>query len=87
MEFDGISQFVELDVITEVEELVENHNTLWSIEDSYHLPLESPGNPWKSSLENKMDISARLFKCEQNRETFIFDKKEGIFYSMILGTK
>ena len=83
MEFDGIPEFVELDVITEVKELVENHNMLWSIEDSYHLPQDSSGNPWKSSLENKMNISAGLFKREQNRETLIFDKKEGIFYSII----
>ena len=78
---------MELDILSmaasEVDELVDTQNMLWSLGEPFQLPQLFPGNPLgKCSPESSLKISGSLYQTQCNRKPFRIDG-EGMFFHRI----
>ena len=79
MEFDIPSM-----AASEVDELVDTHNMLWSLGEPYQLPQLSPGNPLSTcNQQSTLKISGSLYQTQKNRKSFEIDD-ESMFFHRIL---
>ena len=69
---------MELDILSmaasEVDELVDTQNMLWSLGEPFQLPQLFSGNPMgKCSMESTLKISGSLLQTQNNRKSFKID--------------